>query len=371
MISYKYDIYKSKNTKYIDHMLRECCFVWNHALFLQKRYYKVFGKYISYNKMSSHFTKRIKRNILHSQTRQEILQRLDSSYNRFFKKLAKRPPKFKRHNQFNSFVFKQGGFTLNGNVLTINKINKRFKFSYSRPYEGKVKLIKVKRETCNRYSIIITTDKEVNTIGKTHNDASVGIDFGLKTYLTLSDGIEYGSPLFFNKYINEVKRKNRRLSKAKKGSNNRKRRKFELNQVYRRISNLRSDYQWRLCHELCRKYDYIFLETLNIDSMRRIWGKKISDLSHSSFVNKLEYISQKYDVTVHHIDKWYSSSKTCKCGHINKTLSLKDRTWVCPECGLVNNRDLLAAQNILRKGIPELESQSNSSRKLKVSDVCI
>lgn len=68
MITYKYNIYKSKNTKYIDSMLRECCFVWNHALSLQKRYYKLFGKYISYNRMSSHFTKRIKRNMLHSQT---------------------------------------------------------------------------------------------------------------------------------------------------------------------------------------------------------------------------------------------------------------------------------------------------------------
>lgn len=120
-------------------MLRECCFVWNHALALQRRYYKLFGKYISVGKMKKHFAKRIKRNLLHSQTTQEILERLDESYNRFFKKLAKRPPKFKRADCFNSFVFKQGGFTLNGNCLTINKGKKRFRFSYSRVYEGNVK----------------------------------------------------------------------------------------------------------------------------------------------------------------------------------------------------------------------------------------
>lgn len=371
MITYKYNIYKSKNTKYIDSMLRECCFVWNHALSLQKRYYKLFGKYISYNRMSSHFTKRIKRNMLHSQTRQEILQRLDSAYGRFFKRLAKRPPKFKKHSQFNSFVFKQGGFILNGNVLTINKIKKRFKFSYSRPYEGKVKMIRINRDTCNRYSITITTDKEIDTIGKTHDGASVGIDFGLKTYLTLSDGIEYKSPLFFDKYINEIRKRSRRLSKAKIGSNNRKRRKFELNQIYRRISNLRNDYQWKLCHDLCKEYDYIFLETLNIEPMKRIWGKNISDLSHSSFVDKLEYISKKYGVIIHHIDKWYPSSKTCKCGYVNKSLSLKERTWACPVCGVMNDRDLLASQNILRKGISELESQGKSLKELGVLDVCI
>lgn len=90
MISYKYNIYHSKKTKYLDKMLRECCFVWNHALALQRRYYRLFGKYIPVGKMQKHFAKRVKRILLHSQTVQEILQRLDSAYNRFFKKLSKR-----------------------------------------------------------------------------------------------------------------------------------------------------------------------------------------------------------------------------------------------------------------------------------------
>lgn len=105
----------------------------------------MFGKYISVNRIQKHFSKKIKRHLLHSQTVQEILQRLDSAYNRFFKKLAKRPPKFKSPEKFNSFVFKQGGFTLNGNCLTINKGKKRFRFSYSRPYEGNVKQIRIVR----------------------------------------------------------------------------------------------------------------------------------------------------------------------------------------------------------------------------------
>ena len=193
MISYKYSIYHSKKTKYLDKILRECCFVWNHALALQRRYYKLFGKYISVGKMQKHFSKRIKRNLLHSQTVQEILQRLDSAYNRFFKKLSKRPPKFKRIDCFNSFVFKQGGFTLNGNCLTINKGKKRFRFSYSRPYEGNVKQIRIVRETCSRFSLIIVTDHNPsNSYRKTHDGASIGLDFGLKTYLTKSDGDKKG-----------------------------------------------------------------------------------------------------------------------------------------------------------------------------------
>lgn len=342
-------------------------------LALQRRFYKLFGKYISVGKMQKHFAKRIKRILLHSQTTQEILQRLDSAYNRFFKKLAKRPPKFKRANCFNSFVFKQGGYTLNGNTFTINKGEKRFRFSFSRPYKGKIKQVRITKETCSRYSLIIVTDyNHLSSYRKTHNGASVGLDFGLKTYLTASDGNNIVSPLFFKTFQNKVKKQNKRLSKAQRGSNNRKRRLFELQQTYRKIRNLRNDFQWKLAHELCKQYDFIFLETLNIESMKRLWGKKISDLSHSEFINKLMYIATKYGVIVHQIDRWYPSSKTCECGYINKLLSLKDRKWICPECGSINDRDVLAARNILRKGISELESKSNSSdSNIGVSCVCI
>lgn len=373
MISYKYNIYHSKKTKYLDKMLRECCFVWNHALALQRRYYKLFGKYISIGKMKKHFAKRIKRNLLHSQTTQEILERLDESYNRFFKRKSKRPPKFKRSDCFNSFVFKQGGFTLNGNILTINKGKKRFKFSYSRAYEGNVKQIRIVRETCYRFSLIIVTDyNPANYYRKTYDGASVGLDFGLKTYLTKSDGSKIDSPLFFKQYQNKIRKLNRKFSNAKKGFNNRKRRLFELQQAYRKINDLRSDFQWKLAHELCKQYDYIFIEDLNIEGMKRLWGKKISDLSHSSFINKLEHVASKHGVTVHKIDKWYPSSKTCECGFVNKNLSLRDRTWCCPKCDSINDRDVLAARNILRKGISELESKSNSSdSNIGVSYVCI
>lgn len=362
MITYEYNIYRSKNTEYINSMLKECCFVWNRSLAIQRKYYKIFGKYISYNRMSGHFTKRYKNVLLHSQTRQEILMRLDSSYQRFFKRLAKRPPKFKKPENFSSFVFKQGGFTLNGNVFTINKIKKRFKFSYSRPYVGKIKQVRVKRCNSNRYSIYITIDHSVvNSYGKTHNGASVGIDFGLKSYMTLSDGTTFESPRFFKQYESKVRLANKRLSKSKKGSNNHKRRRFELNQVYRRIKNKRNDYQWKLAHKLCKSYDYIFIETLDIAAMKRLWGKKISDLSHSAFIEKLVFTASKYNVIVHKIDKWYPSSKTCKCGYVNKTLSLKDRKWICPKCGSINERDLSASKNILRRGIYELESKRKTS----------
>ena len=361
MISFEYNIYRSKNTVWIDRMLSESCFVWNHALALQKRYYRMYGKFISLSDIKKHFAKRIKRNLLHAHTVQEILERLDNSYKRFFKRISKRPPKFKGREEFSSFVFKSsGGFKLNGNTIRINSIKKIFKFSLSRKYDGNVKQVRFKRLKNNRYHLFIVTDKKPDTIGKSRRGASVGIDFGLKQYLTLSDGKKYDNPLFFKKHINAIRLANRRLFRAKRGSNNRKRRLFELNQLHYKIVNARNDFQWKLAHELCKNYGTIFIEDLNIDAMKRIWGRKISDLSHSSFVDKLICIASKYGVKVHKIDRFYPSSKTCECGYIHKELSLKDRTWECPNCHRINDRDLLAANNILRRGIYELEREGKS-----------
>ena len=134
-------------------------------------------------------------------------------------------------------------------------------------------------------------------------------------------------------------------------------------------------YKYNIYHSKKTKY---------LDKMLReccfVWNHALAlqrryyklDLSHSSFINKLTYVASKYGITIHKIDKWYPSSKTCECGCINKGLSLRDRTWVCPACGAVNDRDILAARNILRKGISELESKSNSSDiNIGVSCVCI
>ena len=112
MISYKYKLYRSKKTKHLENILREACYVWNHALALQKKYYELYKQYVSYNKMAKHFAKRYKRTYLHSQSLQEILERQDTAFKRFFKHIAKRPPKFKKSKDFSSFVYKQGGYTM-------------------------------------------------------------------------------------------------------------------------------------------------------------------------------------------------------------------------------------------------------------------
>ena len=352
MLTYEYKLYRSKRNRKLDAMLREACFVWNHALALQKRYYTLYGKYCSAIDMQKHFAKRISRHLLHSQSVQEILQRQDEAYKRFFNRQAKRPPKFKRAEQFQSIVWKQGGFKLNANMFVVNSIKQHFQFSYSRPYEGKVKQVRIKRSPLGEYYLYIVTDAVAQSYRKSHDGASVGMDFGLKTYLTLSDGTRIENPQFLKHDLNELRRASKRLSKCERGSNHRKAAKLNLDRVYEDIVNRRDDWQWKLSHELCRAYDTLCVEDLQLTGMSRLWGRKMSDLAFGSFVQKLEHTASKYGCRVVKIDRYYPSSKTCNvCQYVNELLSLSDRSWTCPSCGTSHDRDVNAAKNILRQGI--------------------
>jgi len=383
MVTYEYKIYCSERNRHLDRMLAEASFVWNHALALQKRYYSLFGQYIDIFRMKRHFAKRITRCRLGAQTVQELLERLDASYQRFFTHLAKRPPKFRKASLFGSFVFKQDGFKLNSNILVINKIRKHFKFSYSRPYEGKVKNVRVKRVHPGEYRLFIVTDSTPQSYHKTHDGAMVGMDFGLKTFLTLSDGTTVDAPLWLKTNLKKLERLQHRHDKAQcrwsvtnpdgshpKGariiweSNHRKALKKDLERLHERISNLRDDWQWKLAHQLCQKYDTLCIEDLNITGMKRFWGRKLSDLAFTGFVSKLEQVAAKYGCEVRKVDRYYASSKTCgHCGYVNKELTIRDRQWTCPDCGAILDRDLNAAENILRQGIASL----GSPRKTKVT----
>ena len=382
MISYKYKLYNNiKQNKKLHELCRSSAFVWNHCLALKKRYYKLYGKFIKSEKLQAHFAKKVvpKHDFLKlmgSQSIQEIIQRLDASYSRFFKKIQKRPPKFKSGYSFSSFVFKQAGYSLDGNKIHINKLKKSFKFFKSRDY-GKPKNVRLKRDKLGDFYLIITSEENVTknkTYGKTHDGASVGIDFGLKTYLTMSDGEIEISPLFFKKDIKKIKKLHKSLSKKERvktgkqkfhkkwnkmvditilSKNGEKARK-NLVRNYKKVTNKRIDYHYKLAHQLCKKYDFIYLETLNLDGMKRLWGRKVSDLCHASFIEVLKEVSKKYGVVLHQIDKWYPSSKTCSaCGHKHKDLKLNDRIFICPDCGIILDRDLNAAINIKRQGIAE------------------
>jgi len=397
MITYECNIYRSKRNRYIEDMMREAAFVWNHALALQKKYYETYGGYIDTVRMQKHFARRIKPCRLGAQTVQEILQRLDIAYQGFFKGLRKRPPKFKKADRFRSFVFKQDNYSLKfmetgkksiRGLRTINKIHKTFKFSLTRPVEGDIRTVRVKRIAKERYRLYIVTSAQATAAGKTHDGASAGADFGLKTFLTLcdSDGhiTRIKSPEFLRQELGTMRRLQRRYSRSgirydkydgngnpSRGakvtwtSNHRKALAARIARQHERIRNRRDDWQWKTAGEICRAYDTICIEDLNIEGMKRLWGRKVSDLAFSDFVRKLEHTAGKYGCEVRRVDRFFASSQICSsCGHRHSELQLKERQWICPICGTVHDRDVNAARNILGEGI--LPS-SGSTRKTKVT----
>ncbi|MDJ0713426.1 MAG: transposase, partial [Prochloraceae cyanobacterium] len=181
---------------------------------------------------------------------------------------------------------------------------------------------------------------------------SAGFDFGLKTFLTDSNGHEYKSPLFLLKASKLIRAANKKLSSKKLGSNNWHKARIELAKLHEYIANQRRDYFWKLAHQLCDTYDYLFFEDLNLKGMVRLWGRKISDLAFATFLDILKLVAEKKGKFVGFVDRWYPSSKTCNhCGHVHDGLQLEDRRWRCPGCLRVNDRDKNAAKNLNEKGL--------------------
>lgn len=186
-------------------------------------------------------------------------------------------------------------------------------------------------------------------------DPTEGNIWDLK-YTFERDGEEIEAPLFYRQLLNKVRKWQRLLSKAQKGSAHYRAYRRQLNRVYRELSDKRTDWNYKTPHDLCRHYDAIFVEDLNIAAMQRLWGRKVSDLGWTSFLATLDYVASKYGTLVHRIDRFYPSSRLCTCGYKNDALTLGDRFWTCPACGAYHDRDLQASQNILRRGIADLGS---------------
>lgn len=363
VVAYKYKVYSQNRNhrKRLEEWLRTAAWIYNHCIALHKRYYNLYHKSLPKAKLQSHIAKMKQRCFsiwkqIDAQATQEITDRIYAGYDRFFAKDAKHPPTFKNWRKYKSVTFKQTGYTLNGNVLTINKLELRLKFHMSRPIDGKVQTVCVKRDAVGDWWLSFSIRKEDSPKQiKPMTGQTAGFDFGLKHFLTGADGRRIDSPLYLFHSLDELRRKSRKLSKKQKGSNSRKKAKLELARFHRRISNLRSDFHWKLANQIVSEYDTICLETLNTKGMQQMWGRKIGDLAFAEFVKILSVMCTKHRRNLVKINQWEATSKTCShCGHKEKEMSLNIRKWTCPECGASHDRDVNAAQNILRVGTSTL-----------------
>lgn len=362
MKTYKYKLYRCRRLKHLDRTIELHCEVYNYCIALHRRYYKMYGKYLSANKLKKHLTKVKKRpskaawSALGSQSIQDVAERIDRSYQAFFK--AKKTgssrrisiPHFCKRKNYRSFSLKQAGYKFHdGNHITI--LGRDYKYVAHREFDGAVKLVTIKRDQVGDYWLCVICQQEDQTVIPRMGKA-IGYDFGLKVFLTGSDGSRIISPRFFEQGSQQLRHAQKGLSRKKEGSGNRARAKVDVARVYRNIANRRKDWFFKLAGSLAGQYSDICLEDLNMKSMQALWGRKVSDYAFSEFVGILGYQMSKVGGTVHQVPRFYPSSKTCACcGRVLDKLPLDIREWDCPACGSHHDRDVNAAKNILKMGM--------------------
>jgi putative transposase len=353
--TFVFKLYTSKKNKKLHKQIDVAAGIYNHCIALHKGYFRLFGKHLKKYQLQKHITKLKKREeyaywaSVPSQAIQDITDRIEAAYQLFFKHSKKggvKPPSFKKRVKYKSITLKQAGFKLlDGNEIKIGKGD--YKFFKSRDIAGEIKTLTIKRDALGDLYLFFSCDVEDISLNRVMTGKKAGLDFGLKTFLTSSDGTKFDSPLFFKEGSKKLKQASRSLSSKKKGSNNRHRARIDLVRSHKKIGNQRKDYHFKLAQQLVKEYDYLFFENLTIKGMQSLWGRKINDLGFSNFLSIVKYYGQCLGSQVHLIDKFYPSSKTCHvCQNINEELSLKDRSWQCLTCSIVHDRDINAAINI-------------------------
>lgn len=304
-------------------------------------------------------------------TQQPFLN-LDKAFKKFFNDLKQGKvsyPKFKKKKD------NQGSYYIGGDHVVI-KDNKYLKvpnlglvkLKEKLRFNGKINSVTVSQKADKFYaSFNMQIDKNEYMIkhkNSKQTNLALGIDLGISSFLTLSNGLQINAPKPLNKFNRLLVKRSRQLSRKQhpktkgeamqgvKKSNNYQKASIKLNKLHRKISNIRSDFLHKLTSSLVANIDYFCLEDLNVKGMmsNHRLAKSISDVSFYEFKRILEYKSDYNDKQIYQVDRFYPSSKICSsCGNIKDNLTLKDRVYICNQCGLTTDRDYNASLNLLSK----------------------
>ena len=288
---------------------------------------------------------------VNAQSLQASLDHLDKAYKGFFKR-KQGFPRFKSKHSRQSFACPQDTrVDFEEGLVYIRKFKEGINCVFSRTFEGKIKTATVTRTTTRKYYISILVDTPEEPVKKPAAvlTKAVGIDLGIKTFATLSNGEKIYNPRHLKKDLQRLKVLQRRASRKQKGSANRRKANLKVALLHEKITNRRLDFLHKVTTKLVRENQTICLEDLNVQGMikNHRLAQSISDVSWSTFNRLLEYKAEWYGVNIKRIGRFEPSSKMCPCGRLKDSLSLSDRVWVC-ECGVEIDRDLNAARNILK-----------------------
>jgi len=223
------------------------------------------------------------------------------------------------------------------------------------------------KDCAGRYFASLLCDDVVSALPKT--SGSVGIDLGLTHFAILSTGEKITSPKAFRRNQKKLARLQKSLSRKAKGSKNRAKAKLKVARIHARITDARRDFLHKLSTRLIRENQTISIETLAVKNMSKAakstiqkpgknvrqksgLNKSILDSGWSEFVRQLQYKALWCGRDLIGINRWYPSSKRCNdCGFVLKSMKLSVREWTCPSCGVIHDRDINAARNILAAGL--------------------
>jgi putative transposase len=271
-------------------------------------------------------------------------------------------PNFKKKQSKQSFRLPNQKFSIKDGKIRLEKIGK-IKIVLDRPLAGKFMSVTVSVNSSGQYFASVLVEQEINYKLKTGKECA--LDLGVKVFSTQSDGIEISNPKFFSKNQAKLKRLQQHFARKEKGSKRRDKCKLKIAKLYQKTTNQRDFFLHNYSTQLINNYDTIFIEDLGVKDMleSKLMSKSISDASWSKFTAMLTYKADWYGKTVHKVNRYYASSKTCGCGVKNKELKLSDREWVCASCGAINSRDQLASQNILKEGRRSLDDLTKNKRR--------
>jgi putative transposase len=315
-------------------------------------------------------------NDVYSQILQDILRRVQKTYNAFYKRLQKgeKPgfPRYKGKKYFDSFTYPQSGFSLtHDKKVCLSKIG-AIKIKQHRKIEGIIKTCTIKREM-DKWFVIFSCEREEQIIQPHLFEEVVGIDLGLLHFGTFDDGRTIENPRYLRKAEAKLKKLQQAIAKKKKGSKRRKKAGALIGKTHRKIRNQRKDFLHKEARKLVKNYKVIVFEDLQIENLvkrpkikqdenrkylpngasaKAGLNKSIQDAGWRTFIQYCEYKAENADSLVVKINP-SGTSQTCSCcHHKNKTkLTLENRTFICEDCGVVLDRDENAAKNILRLGL--------------------
>lgn len=293
-----------------------------------------------------------------------------TAYKNFFERHTGYPKFKSKHDNKQSCRFELGAISKRNDYTTYhlslaNIKNVKFRCSekyaqYLQKHHDNIRQATLAKLPCGEYHLSILVDGDLTRKVKETNTA-VGIDIGIKDFVITSDGEVFDNLHFKKSETKKIKRLQRQLSKKQKGSNNRKKARIRLAKLYKKINDRKQYYLHSVSNSLIDENQVICMEDLNVKGMikNHNLAESICEMNFGAFRRMLEYKAQWYNRKIVFVDRFYPSSKTChNCGYVNKNLTLKDRQWICPQCGEVIERDYNAALNILDEGLRILGSST-------------